>query len=94
MDDVTRVDVDSKRCSQPNGKFNGFRFEGANESTGWYVRTARFSPDVPDPDCFELNRRSSANLSIERVGDFINRPPLVYHLLRNRILFKSDLGLR
>ena len=28
------------------------------------------------------------------VGDFINRPPMVYQLLRNRIFFKSDLGLR
>jgi hypothetical protein len=27
------------------------------------------------------------------VGDFINRPPIACHLLRNRILFKSDLGL-
>ena len=27
------------------------------------------------------------------VGDFINRPPVACHLLRNRILFKSDLGL-
>jgi len=30
----------------------------------------------------------------KRVGDFINRPPLVYQLLRHRILFKRDLGLR
>jgi hypothetical protein len=29
-----------------------------------------------------------------RVGDFATRPPVVYQLLRNHILFKSDLSLR
>jgi hypothetical protein len=29
-----------------------------------------------------------------QVGDFINRPPMVFQLLRNRILLKSDLSLR
>ena len=29
-----------------------------------------------------------------RVGDFTNRPPMVYQLLRNHILLESDLGLR
>jgi hypothetical protein len=39
-------------------------------------------------------RDRSRSCSDKRAGDFINRPPMVYHLLRNRILFKSDLGLR
>ena len=29
-----------------------------------------------------------------QVGDLTNRPPIAYQLLRNHILFKSDLGLR
>ena len=43
---------------------------------------------------FYLTNCGCGIISNKRVGDFINRPPMVYQLLRNRIFFQSDLGLR